>query len=83
MYEPAGSTLLLSYSLLCPRSGGLELLFDNKKRFADVDIVKAPLADETGADATTTAVTMREALQWIKQHLLRQRPELFMAGASV
>lgn len=63
--------------LFYARSGGLELLFDNQKVFDAVD-VDAPANVVPG-----TPVTMRHALHWIREHLLRQRPELFLSGDTV
>lgn len=55
-------------------SGGLELLFGRTKAFRDLAL---PAGKEGGP------MTMREALQWIRENLLRERPELFLAGDSV
>jgi ubiquitin related modifier 1 len=56
------------------RSGGLELLFGNKK-VHDVD---------TGAGAAPGSVLPLSALlAYLREHLLKERPELFMQGSSV
>lgn len=52
-------------------SGGLELLFGNKKRF-DVELLGAP-----------GAVDMSVLLRWMRDNILQQRPELFLSGDSV
>lgn len=52
-------------------SGGLELLFGKQKRFPRIELPNEPLAD------------MRQAMQWIRKHLLQERPDLFMAGDTV
>ncbi|KAK7791474.1 hypothetical protein R5R35_002393 [Gryllus longicercus] len=51
--------------------GGAELLFDNVKKHN----VKLPLIDKTW--------TLRNLLLWIKENLLKERPELFVQGDSV
>ena len=55
-------------------SGGLELLFGNVKSFARVAI---------DSDNGTDVVTMRIALAWMKDHMLKERPELFLHGESM
>lgn len=53
-------------------SGGLELLFDNKK-IHDVDI----------PTESSGPLTIRDVLNWTKVNLLKERPELFMKGDAV
>jgi len=53
-------------------SGGLELLFGRVKHFPRVEL-----------PAGACAPTMRDALRWIRAHLLQERPELLMAGDTV
>lgn len=57
----------------CPlrRSGGLELLFGQVKRF---DVV---LSRPTGSDADEP-LKMRGLLTWMRENLLKERPELFL-----
>lgn len=47
----------------------MELLFDNQ-RSIDVDI---PMNAAIGSD-----MTVRDAMIWMRDHLLRERPEMFM-----
>ncbi len=65
-------------------SGGLEALFGGAKRFA-VTVPPPPTAAAAAAAAhhPPPPVTMRHALAWVRDHLLQERPELFMAGDSV
>ncbi|GMH38060.1 hypothetical protein BSKO_05944 [Bryopsis sp. KO-2023] len=50
-------------------SGGLELLFDNRK---EVDV-----------DVPSEQLTVGNLLVWTRDNLLSDRPELFMKGDSV
>ncbi|KNE66382.1 hypothetical protein AMAG_11525 [Allomyces macrogynus ATCC 38327] len=52
-------------------SGGMELLFGGTKAVT----VDVPLK--------AGAATMRDLLPWMRDHLLKERPELFMDGDSV
>ncbi|XP_033122081.1 ubiquitin-related modifier 1-like isoform X2 [Anneissia japonica] len=52
-------------------SGGAELLFDKVKKH-DVKLKKE---DETW--------TIKNLLKWIKENLLKERPELFIHGESI
>ncbi|XP_035745823.1 ubiquitin-related modifier 1 [Egretta garzetta] len=61
---------LLSYLRLVPQ-GGAELLFDGVKKHQ----VTLPCQPEPW--------DIRNLLKWIKQNLLKERPELFMQGESV
>ena len=63
-------------------SGGLEALFGGAKRFA-VTVPPPPPTAAADADHPPPPVTMRHALAWVRDHLLQERPELFMAGDSV
>ncbi|GJJ71090.1 ubiquitin related modifier 1 [Entomortierella parvispora] len=53
-------------------SGGMELLFDNKKTIH----TKVPAHFRQGADSH--AVTIRDLIGWMASHLLKERPELFI-----
>tara|TARA_Y100000780_G_C13418351_1_gene314713 strand:- start:187 stop:378 length:192 start_codon:yes stop_codon:yes gene_type:complete len=53
------------------RSGGLELLFGQVKRF---DVV---LSRPTGSGADEP-LKMRGLLTWMRENLLKERPELFL-----
>ncbi|KAI8105173.1 hypothetical protein M9435_000343 [Picochlorum sp. BPE23] len=55
-------------------SGGMELLFDNQ-RSIDVDI---PMNAAIGSD-----MTVRDAMIWMRDHLLRERPEMFMKDDTI
>ncbi len=50
-------------------SGGLELLFNKIKKY-DVDLPQ-------------TIVTLKDLLQYMKDNLLKERPELFLQESSV
>lgn len=53
-------------------SGGLELLFDKHKELeADVPV------------PSSGKLTIRQLLPWMRDHLLTERPELFMKDDSV
>uniref|UniRef100_A0A1I8PA68 Ubiquitin-related modifier 1 n=1 Tax=Stomoxys calcitrans TaxID=35570 RepID=A0A1I8PA68_STOCA len=52
-------------------SAGAELLFDNIKK-RDVTL---PLSDEKW--------TVRKLLKWMRENILRERPELFIQGETV
>ena len=54
-------------------SGGLELLFGRVKSFPRVALAPPPGGPPT----------MRDALRHIRAELLRERPELFLAGDTV
>mmetsp|Transcript_10681 Transcript_10681/g.32096 ORF Transcript_10681/g.32096 Transcript_10681/m.32096 type:complete len:100 (-) Transcript_10681:1952-2251(-) len=53
-------------------SGGLELLFDRQK---DVTVEVPP--------ANGSQLDVRQLLPWMRDHLLTERPELFMKEDSV
>lgn len=53
-------------------SGGLEILFGNQK----VHNINVPPGDDG-------KVTARQVISWARQHLLTDRPELFVKGDSV
>ncbi|GFR41443.1 hypothetical protein Agub_g2130 [Astrephomene gubernaculifera] len=54
-------------------SGGLEVLFGNKKEH-DVDV---PVQDGQ------TELTAAHLIAWTRDNLLQERPELFVKGSSV
>lgn len=54
-------------------SGGMELLFGGQKSI-ETDI---PEASSSGK------LTVAETLMWARDHLLTERPELFMQGSGV
>jgi ubiquitin related modifier 1 len=60
--------LILFMKLIIEFSGGAELLFDNQKQ---VQVV------------VEEAMTMKDLIRWIKENLLKERPELFVQGDSV
>lgn len=54
------------------RSGGLELLFDNQRSME----VEIPMdRDEQ--------LTVREAMAWMRDNVLVERPEMFMKGDTM
>jgi ubiquitin related modifier 1 len=55
--------------LACVCSGGLELLFD-KIKSREVELPAA-------------VVTMKDLIAWMRETLLRERTELFVAGETV
>lgn len=52
-------------------TGGAELLFDNIKKHT----VKLPSKEQPW--------TLRHLISWIRTHLLKERPELFVQGETV
>ncbi len=61
----------MARSVLLEFSGGAELLFDNKKKHE----VTLPDADNPW--------TIRTLLPWIRDNMLKERPELFIQGDTV
>ncbi|XP_069364242.1 ubiquitin-related modifier 1 homolog [Maniola hyperantus] len=59
--------------------GGAELLFDKVKKRE----VELPALNKYFPDCQTEKWTIKELLVWIKDNLLKERPELFLQGASV
>ncbi|XP_037303055.1 LOW QUALITY PROTEIN: ubiquitin-related modifier 1-like [Manduca sexta] len=59
--------------------GGAELLFDKIKKRE----VELPAVDKYLPECEKKGWTIRELLVWIKENLLRERPELFLQGESV
>ncbi|XP_052748148.1 ubiquitin-related modifier 1 homolog [Galleria mellonella] len=59
--------------------GGAELLFDKIKRRE----VELPVLKKYFPDCPKEKWTIRELLVWLKDNLLRERPELFIQGDSV
>ncbi|XP_072947027.1 ubiquitin-related modifier 1 [Epargyreus clarus] len=59
--------------------GGAELLFDKiKKRTVELPDLKKYFPDSTHDNWT-----MKDLLVWIRENLLKERPELFLQGDSV
>lgn len=52
-------------------SGGMELLFDNVRN-VKVDI-----------PAKASLLTVRETMAWMRDNLLKERPEMFMKGDTI
>ncbi|KAM3955024.1 ubiquitin-related modifier 1 [Aphomia sociella] len=59
--------------------GGAELLFDKIKK-RDIEL---PALKKCYPDCRNDKWTIRELLVWLKDNLLRERPELFVQGDSV
>ena len=59
--------------------GGAELLFDKIKKHE----VELPAVRKYFPDCHNEKWTIRELLIWIKENLLKERPELFLQGDSV
>ncbi|XP_013193847.2 ubiquitin-related modifier 1 [Amyelois transitella] len=59
--------------------GGAELLFDKIKRRE----IELPPLKKCYPDLEQDSWRIRELLIWIKDNLLRERPELFLQGDSV
>ncbi|KAG0049800.1 Ubiquitin- modifier 1 [Gryganskiella cystojenkinii] len=55
-------------------SGGMELLFDNKKTINTQ--VPATFPSESGAEEHST--TIKDLIGWMATNLLKERPELFI-----
>jgi ubiquitin related modifier 1 len=64
-------------------AGGLELLFDRSKRF-DVDVPPAGAEGSAApAGAAAGSLDLRGLVLWLARERLRERPELFLAGAAL
>ncbi|XP_041983692.1 ubiquitin-related modifier 1 homolog [Aricia agestis] len=59
--------------------GGAELLFDKIKK-RDIEL---PALQKYFPDSQRETWTIKDLLVWIKDNLLRERPELFLQGDSV
>ncbi|XP_026325693.1 ubiquitin-related modifier 1 homolog [Hyposmocoma kahamanoa] len=59
--------------------GGAELLFDKIKKRE----IELPNLKKYYPESANERWTIRELLLWIKDNLLRERPELFLQGDSV
>ncbi|XP_045783256.1 ubiquitin-related modifier 1 homolog [Maniola jurtina] len=59
--------------------GGAELLFDKVKKRE----VELPALNKYFPDCQSAKWTIKELLVWIKDNLLKERPELFLQGESV
>jgi len=57
-------------------SGGMELLFDNQRNI----VVDVPGDTEQGEGCTTT---VRDTMAWMRDNILRERPEMFMKGDTI
>ena len=60
-------------------SGGAELLFGGVREYR----VSLPLGDGPGGGGGGGPWTLRGLLVWIRDNLLRERPELFLKGETV
>ncbi|XP_053380811.1 ubiquitin-related modifier 1-like [Mercenaria mercenaria] len=61
----------MSVKILVEFGGGAELLFDKVKKH------------EVALPCKETPWTVRELLPWMKDHMLKERPELFLQGETV
>ena len=73
-YDIAGENMECRYYnndiwVIC--SGGMELLFDNVRN-VKVDI-----------PAKDSLLTVRETMAWMRDNLLKERPEMFMKGDTI
>ncbi|XP_052746139.1 ubiquitin-related modifier 1 [Bicyclus anynana] len=59
--------------------GGAELLFDSIKSRT----IELPAIDKYFPECQREKWTIKELLVWMKDNLLRERPELFLQGDSV
>ncbi|XP_063836223.1 ubiquitin-related modifier 1 homolog [Ostrinia nubilalis] len=59
--------------------GGAELLFDKIKKRE----VELPALKKYFPEISKENWTIKELLQWIKDNLLKERPELFLQGDSI
>ncbi|CAB3252240.1 unnamed protein product [Arctia plantaginis] len=59
--------------------GGAELLFDRIKKRE----IELPALNKYLPDSNKEKWTIRELLMWIKDNLLKERPELFLQGDSI
>jgi ubiquitin related modifier 1 len=62
------------HGIQCDESGGLEFLFEGLKSTQ----IQIPSLNEAQNKST-----MKELLPWIRDHLLKERPELFMDGETM
>jgi ubiquitin related modifier 1 len=64
--------------------GGLDHLFGGVK-VHEVDVPASASASASGGGDANTAepLTVARLLPWARDHLLKERPELFMKGESV
>jgi ubiquitin related modifier 1 len=74
------SSSIPSISLKIEFGGGLELLFSNK-RSHKIDIPSVSYQDGNDRDQKPTNVTY--LVHWLKDHLLKERPELFIENGTV
>ncbi|KAI9105702.1 ubiquitin-related modifier 1 [Phlyctochytrium arcticum] len=57
-------------------SGGMELLFNNEKEIQAVLSTSDP-------HFASGPISIRQLLPWVRDNLLKERPELFMQGETV
>ncbi|GBB87179.1 hypothetical protein RclHR1_13610007 [Rhizophagus clarus] len=55
-------------------SGGIELLFDN---------IKQKSVEISSSINSPNPTTMKDLISWMKDNLLKERPELFVSGDTV
>ncbi|XP_045456300.1 ubiquitin-related modifier 1 homolog [Melitaea cinxia] len=65
--------------ILIQFGGGAELLFDKIKKRN----VELPALKKYFPDSQRDNWTIRDLLVWIKENLLKERPELFLQGDSI
>ena len=70
MHPPAAATPS-NHPCATPCSGGLEILFKNEK------------ACDVHFPSPDGRATVGQLLPWARDHLLTERPELFMKGSTV
>ncbi|KAG7095568.1 Ubiquitin- modifier 1, variant 3 [Marasmius oreades] len=74
-------------SLRIEFSGGLELLFSNEKRHKITIPAQVPVDNNPKVDGPrngdTKAADMDFLIHWLREHLLKERTELFMENSTV
>ncbi|XP_066399941.1 ubiquitin-related modifier 1 homolog isoform X1 [Miscanthus floridulus] len=68
--------------------GGLELLLENSTKVHKVEVTTPKDGQGKVAEVTTPKdgqgkVTMKLLLSWVKDNLIKERPEMFVKGDSV
>ncbi|KAL0581689.1 Ubiquitin-related modifier 1 [Marasmius crinis-equi] len=77
---------MTSISLRVEFGGGLELLFGNEKKHKITLPAQAPANHHTKNDpqnGDTKAADMDFLIHWLRDHLLKERAELFMENKTV